>query len=511
MKQIILLLLFCTSSWGANKYIRAGATGNGSGADWTNAYASFGAAGINDNAGTGPRGNTYYVADGSYGSLTLRNANSGTAVITIKKATVADHGTATGWSDGYGNGQATFGYTIVSLASTSYYTFDGQVRNADWQTGGTNQYGFAFTNNMRLDNATEARGPHDVVFRYCDIKGGGRDTGRGDDVVYSLYGADNITFQFCALRDCDRCIFLLRANPKNWLIDSCYMARNTSTPAIHSELMSTTDGANMVWKNNVIEDIEGTAVWAFLNNGTATGWQIYGNVIYHTAAYIANAGRPAHNFGISGVIYVANDASQRNTLNDLQFYNNTIAFIVGTYSGIHVEAGTNNLVKNNIWFSCVNTGHAGMSGSYNSYYSTPGGDTGSNSISATANNNMFVDAAARNLRLSGTNLPAAGTNLGSPWNVDIDGVSRGGGGSWDRGAFEFGGAPAPTPTPTPTPGPTATPTATPTPGPTATPTPGPTPPPTALTIGDIQGLQEALDQKADKGHVHSVPETQTSP
>lgn len=61
------------------------------------------------------------------------------------------------------------------------------------------------------------------------------------------------------------------------------------------------------------------------------------------------------------------------------------------------------------------------------------------------------------------------------------------------------------PTPTPSPSPSATPT----PPPTPTPTP-PTPtPPATISISDVQGLQQALDGKADKGHTHPVPGTQT--
>jgi hypothetical protein len=79
-----------------------------------------------------------------------------------------------------------------------------------------------------------------------------------------------------------------------------------------------------------------------------------------------------------------------------------------------------------------------------------------------------------------------------------------------------GGGPGPTPTPpqpTPTPAPTPTPqpTATPSPSPSPTPLPTPTPPAGQISISDVQGLQEALDSKAPRGHTHSVPSTETSP
>jgi hypothetical protein len=65
--------------------------------------------------------------------------------------------------------------------------------------------------------------------------------------------------------------------------------------------------------------------------------------------------------------------------------------------------------------------------------------------------------------------------------------------------------PTPVPTPPPTPVPTPSPTPVPTPIPTPVPTPTPTPPPTQISISDVQGLQQALDGKADKGHTHPIP------
>ena len=105
--------------------------------------------------------------------------------------------------------------------------------------------------------------------------------------------------------------FLTRGTPANWLVEYSYIARNASSAAIHGEIMSSTSSNTMVWRYNVIEDPEGTAVWAFINDGTATNWQVYGNVIFHSACVSRE--------GISGIIYVANDASNRNTLNNLQF------------------------------------------------------------------------------------------------------------------------------------------------------------------------------------------------
>src|SRR3989338_10419935 len=140
--QIFLFLsIFIPSiSLAANQYVRAGATGTGSGSDWINAYTSLPATLI--------RGDTYYIADGNYATYTVDDAVSGTSVITIKKATASDHGTETGWDSSYGDGQAAF--TSPFNIRTSYITFDGIVDSGS----DPNTYGFKIDtpSNCNQDN-----------------------------------------------------------------------------------------------------------------------------------------------------------------------------------------------------------------------------------------------------------------------------------------------------------------------------------------------------------------------
>jgi len=95
-------------------YVRSGASGNGSGTDWNNAFAQL--------PGSLQRGATYLVADGNYPGRTFSDPASGTSLIQIRKATVTDHGTNIGWDNTYGDGQAEFGPLNFQA---EYYTFDG--------------------------------------------------------------------------------------------------------------------------------------------------------------------------------------------------------------------------------------------------------------------------------------------------------------------------------------------------------------------------------------------------
>src|SRR3990172_1898859 len=108
-----LILLLASPSFAANHYIRDGASGDGS--DWTNAW--------DDLPSTLVRGDTYYIADGNYGGYTFDDADSGATYIYIKKATASAHGTDTGWSSAYGDGQAVF--TGQWLIRTNYLDIDG--------------------------------------------------------------------------------------------------------------------------------------------------------------------------------------------------------------------------------------------------------------------------------------------------------------------------------------------------------------------------------------------------
>ena len=78
-----ILLIGAPSAQAANHYVRAGATGSASGNDWTNAYTALPSSLI--------RGDTYYIADGSYAGYIFNTAASGTTLITIKKTVITDH------------------------------------------------------------------------------------------------------------------------------------------------------------------------------------------------------------------------------------------------------------------------------------------------------------------------------------------------------------------------------------------------------------------------------------
>lgn len=454
----LILVLPCLS-FAANRYVRPGAGGNGSGSDWTNAYPNLPSSLV--------RGDTYYLADGDYGSRVFQDANSGTSVITIVKATVADHGTSTGWQDSYGDGQATFSKWQIF---TDYYSFNGATRNSDWARGAVNGYGIKVSGRspVRLDNGS-GTGADFVTFQNIDIAAGGRDSGAGDDVIYGLAAHKNITFRNCALRDSDRTIFLMRGEWQNLLVEYSYLARNASSPAVHGEILSDVGSDYVTFRYNVIEDAEGTAVWAVLNGSggkaswnTATNWKIYGNLVQRSAAY--------NREGFSGIVFVANDASNRNWVDNLSYYNNTHINLVGTFYGIFIQSpGSGNTVRNNIFYNCnqLDQVNPGVLDS-NWYYNTRHAGSGTNEQDCTNScQSYFANIGSLDARLV---KPLAGAVLAAEFGSTLNGLTRGRDGVWDRGAYEYDSGASPV-TPPVTPPPVTPPPVTP---------PPVTPPPATL-------------------------------
>jgi hypothetical protein len=103
----LVVILISYSAYSANHYVRSGAIGLNNGSDWANAYTSLPTSLI--------RGDTYYIADGSYSGKNFNTPVAGAQLITIKKAIESDHGTDVGWSSTYGDGQAVFTSVLFLL------------------------------------------------------------------------------------------------------------------------------------------------------------------------------------------------------------------------------------------------------------------------------------------------------------------------------------------------------------------------------------------------------------
>lgn len=416
LAMLAILLFAAETAIAANHYIRSGAAGTNNGNDWINAYTSLPSALI--------RGDTYYIAGGNYSSYNFDDPESGSSVITIKKAIASDHGTDTGWQASYGTTQAVFNSELTFTRSN--YVFNGQIRNeSNWFDGAA--YGIQIYHNNQLNqnivigsngstpannitindvyiNAPLNNLPGNTIRQYAvdtDTYGGAQHTGLVFSRMY-VQGSNNVWF----LRSTTGAILEYSA--------SNGVAGNSAN---HGEIVNLYySGTNAIIRYNNFKNAYlsggGTALVAITY---ANGLQFYGNV--------------ASDFqvGDGAVGFIGGDAS------NCVIYNNT--FIRGTAAAGFASNGSNNLVKNNLW---VGNRAVGVSGSHDYNGFSDSDARGEAYAQTNIPTSVFANYSSTDLKLATpTN---KGSTLPSPYNIDMFGNIRGTDGTWDMGAFEFVGS-----------------------------------------------------------------------
>jgi hypothetical protein len=422
---ILLLVMMPGLVLSANRYVRAGASGNNTGTDWANAYTSL--------PPTLVRGDTYYIADGSYAGYAFDDQVSGTSLITIIKATPSNHGTEVGWSSSYGDGQAAWG--PISFNS-SYWVFDGQK---GFGTGSQEPYGFRISyrgSGLYVKLVGFNNAPSYITMRHVDMEHAGASGDYGHDIIYSLAG-HHYTFSYCYMHDVGRMPIRID-NTDDCIFEYCYIARNENNPVEHSEAIFAVGSDRYIIRYCTFEDIEGTGCIMF----SGDSWEIYGNVIFFSPGYTGDK------FG-NGAIATWTHPQHFST--NVKIYNNVFANLGNALNGgLGLKPG-NNVAYNNLWYKCDRPRLNGASHDYNSFFSCLENSASGEAHAQIANGNPFVDLANKNFRLvAGT---APGLKLNQPYDKDADGKTRGLDGTWDRGAFEFNGSPGGNQAPIPNAGP----------------------------------------------------------
>ena len=449
-------------------YVTPNGSGTKNGSDWNNAYAGL--------PGSLIRGDTYYLAGGSYGSHTFDDADSGTQMITVKKATASDHGTDTGWSSSYGETQAVLTAPVVFY--TDYYAINGASRT-DWKTG----YGIKvsnYPNPLHIEDV-ELLGVHNITLSFVEIEGSHEyrevpndcgdvtvgplaDGGPFHDDGIDLTSTSNILVDSSSIHDVGGSNVILLANGNTgFTLQNSYIARDFSTPTCHENGISAQSGTyNMTIRYNWFEDVQGTADIASPTGGPTNymgNWYIYGNVFSQSNGGDAGVGLgPIAIFGATAT-------------GDIFIYNNTIANFNpmsgsggGEYWIIFGTAGTpvtadRVYIKNNLWWNSwdytwdlypINFGNLNAKDvqvSNNAYYGIPTTAVDLRGVTLTLTiqdsdpnkqispGNPFVGWTNSNFRLTAPT--QSGAALPAPFNIDPDGNVRGADGTWDRGAYEY--------------------------------------------------------------------------
>ncbi len=497
LKLALYLLLTCTifpalclaaqsngCDGAGNCYIRAGATGSGSGADWTNAYTGFGSGTGQINPSSMVRGVIYYVAAGAYcpKGCTFNTPDSGNNLATIQAATSDTHGTSTGWANSY-VGQATFNAPIIF--TTDYWTFNGAYRAntgqpwVDWR----NQGGYGFqVNNNNGSNCPIASGAavqvgqfnnnvtaNNVSISYLNVVGSGDFSQTCSVIDWGLdvngYPATTQSFYlgYSYVHDTagDNVLFdgINGATSEYNYIDRSSEGSSTNHM---EEFASRNNNDNLIFRYNIMGACGDTACWATPEaSGARSNWYVYGNILF-----INSSENPVSYSSGDGVFSVFSLSS----LTNAYFVNNTISSLapVGGCGFFPWQGVTTSgvVVENNIWFNCTqNNGPATNSGvtwDYNAYYNSPQMCTNDKAPNTScASSNPFVNVAqspgANNFGLTAdttagvtlsSSLPPGCTPGVNCLNVDMIGSIRGGNGSWDRGALQMSNGSQPPAPPT---------------------------------------------------------------
>src|SRR6266542_4109676 len=294
MKKILVIcsLSVTIAANAANHYIRAGATGANNGTDWSNAWTTL--------PGSYVRGDTYYVADGTYvGNFVFSTPESGSALITFQKAVPCDHGTATGWSDAFGAGQSVFSATsgIVIRPQTGYWVFDGQVGSGD---GSAARHGFKFATSDTANPCIYVINNYLVrflTFSHVEVQGHGWYQGTDNTPLFennSTAACSNFTFQSCYFHDCGGGWITSHQNAPNVLIEHCYFRNaGSGNPSFHMAgviLYGRQSGMNVTVRYNAFENVGSIGGSGYLCLGddatsvTSDGYDVYGNVFFSTSA-----------------------------------------------------------------------------------------------------------------------------------------------------------------------------------------------------------------------------------
>ncbi|MBD3244254.1 MAG: hypothetical protein GF331_26920 [Chitinivibrionales bacterium] len=406
-----LVTIACTTV-AATHYVRAGATGSATGNDWHNAYPAV--------PTTLTRGDTFFIAAGTYGDLCLDDP--GEATISLLKATGDSHGTDNGWRSEYGTGVARFS-SIDCFAGN--YIIDGQSGGGpgSWFDG----HGFEIL--FESTGFFFAEPVENIAIRHVLVHSPSI-TNRGTAIKGTVGSVTNLTVSHCAVHTFEGPHF----HAKGWqnvLIERNYFGHNNSTPEWHAEFWSDLGNTNIQFRHNLFENIEGTAVFAGVNSGDSRDWSIHGNVFYRCTYLMM-------------FCYESGSSSNKSTATGFRIYNNTV---VGPGEGtIGIDRGSDNIVSNNLYYNIKEPqGYVVLRGA--TFKSNQFNDCDFRVTTLDATNkqdmrgNPFKQYSTEGLRHCDLSLAAPstvqGTDLGDACQLDLTGISRGCDGYWDCGALEF--------------------------------------------------------------------------
>ncbi|MFT3769130.1 MAG: hypothetical protein QM820_27130 [Minicystis sp.] len=420
LQSILAVTLASSAAHAASVCVGPTATGNGSGSDWNNMKAW---------SGTPKRGDTWYLADGTYAGKSFSVPVSSTTPITIKKATVSDHGPSTGWVNTLGDGQAAFSSGIQF--ESSHWVLDGQTGGGPgkWNTG----FGFRITStnnslaNIRIGYTSKA---DDVTIRHVDLQGKGSASTQGggysNDAV-AIYGSSNVTLSHAWIHGAGRCPFFI--DTASSVFEYVWVQSYYGSSSVHSEVASIWNFSGLpigdiTFRHNLFTHIVSTGGLMFDNSSNPSSHlYVYGNVFYKPAGDVWEEA--------NGVIggWTGGGGEE---MHNVWVYDNTFANVDQSSLSTFPNIATGNRAMNNLFYNSEAPDFSKFSTHDYNLFINSGGKAGEVHGGSSTSGNPFTNSAGLDFTLTANT--AAGSNLGAPFNVDGLGHQRS---TWTRGAYEY--------------------------------------------------------------------------
>jgi hypothetical protein len=441
----LLFVLMAVPCFGANYYVSKGATGTNNGSSWTNAWNEMSQISWKSIS----CGDTIWIAGGSYStSINESTALNCTASTTINVNRVLATDTvpvaAAGWKASFDSQVILPNITVVGPAA--YITFNGR----EWQGGvvgtggiqvlipGSNGDGIDASNNGNSGPAidhisweyVEVYGPACVTSGSCT---GGGVIGVNVMPYCTTANRTNMLFDHMSVHRTGEAFRGCGWGDSTIQYSLIYDTNNDGQQ--HEDLLySNPPYNNVTWRYNQIFMSPNDGIF-FEYSGGAVNFAFYGNVVYHSGGELIVFKQESS--GSYGPVYIYNNVFE----NDGTFGDYSPGWL--DFSG--PMAGGE--VANNVFENITTVGKV-PNGNHNAYSASGSSDGGTGSFYYTPGNlgagTMFVSespgnpiAANFHLTATGATTFAKGETLAAPYNQDADGRTRGTGGNWYIGAYQY--------------------------------------------------------------------------
>jgi hypothetical protein len=388
--SLLILIFHSTNAQAADKYVIKGASG--SGASWSDAWGE-----LSSVSWSGMSGFTLWVAAGNY---TTDFPQVNVANLTIKRATVAAHGTSTGWSDSY-DGQVIVdakSNLLVIGSGAGNFTFNGQAYSP-WK--------FKAVGVRGLNGMVRNDGADNVTISGLELDGLGENTASGgpEDGLRWMGGS-------------------------NAIIEHNYIHDFRQVGGAHNDGVQGPSCNNITFRYNVFRN---NGMHIFLGDYAWGSMYCNGITIDHNIFYNDSSGSGSYNC----IVFKGTNKDGTSTQKiDNNVFNlrgaGSVFYLADSPSPGCCNGVSNGYFRNNIIYSSSAGDVSFYAHSNNLYYSSSGpSETGK-----VTSNPLFTDVNNNNYSLqAGSPAINAGTNLG--YTVDFLGMSIPQGGTPDMGAYEY--------------------------------------------------------------------------